>query len=545
MKLSVAIIVKNEERIICRCLDSVSLFADEIVVMDTGSTDQTKEWAAKYPQVKLYDSAKFTKDTHFSDFSFSEAKNEAIRRCTGDWILWWDADDFADDQNALRIRGLAETESRDHLLSFEIAYGSMRFEHCRMFPSGRDIEFDETHACHEFLVTSGLPIHRHREVVIQHLPGHKEVPSSVRNVAILEKDYFARGRADARTLFYLANAYGEIGKDVQAVEFYDRYLEVSRWPEERFFARLYKARSCGRLGNDAEAEREAYRAMAEDSRFAEAPCLLGDLFLKRGDKLRAAGWFQLALAIPWPADAVLFASQDMYGRYPQARLNDCGKESPACPEPPVAPDAPRPTAKPKLTVRFSLPEGRRDAVLAMFALAQVNARRQNVRFEVVVRDDWQRDMVTHFPWAETGDGPAVNLSLNGVTRWHVVERFCRQAGVIPQEVIAPDWTAKHDRRACQVLQWSDQSLGLGPLNTRVLRDVASFSEAVEVVADSKLVVCAGGWGMHIAEALGVPTIVVWDGLDPQTNGWPDQVNLAADVTSEDLMQAVRRLSNAN
>ena len=162
MLISAAIIVKNEEEVIERCLACVSLFADEIVVVDTGSTDKTKEIVAKNPKVKLFDSDHFGSWTHFSEFSFSIAKNEAVRKCTGKWICWWDADDFVDEENAAKIRKLAEDHDEVCLFSFNVKYGPLSFEHCRMFRSGHDIKFDEAHSVHEYLQypTSSNTLHR-------------------------------------------------------------------------------------------------------------------------------------------------------------------------------------------------------------------------------------------------------------------------------------------------------------------------------------------------------------------------------------------------
>ena len=54
MRISVCLIVKNEEDVIGRCLESVKGFADEIIVVDTGSGDKTKEFVSKFTD-KLYD----------------------------------------------------------------------------------------------------------------------------------------------------------------------------------------------------------------------------------------------------------------------------------------------------------------------------------------------------------------------------------------------------------------------------------------------------------------------------------------------------------
>ena len=68
--ISVCMIVKNEEKVLARCLDSLAGLWEELIIVDTGSTDKTKEIAAKYTD-KIYD---FTWTGNFSDarnFSFS------------------------------------------------------------------------------------------------------------------------------------------------------------------------------------------------------------------------------------------------------------------------------------------------------------------------------------------------------------------------------------------------------------------------------------------------------------------------------------------
>ncbi|MFM5888753.1 MAG: glycosyltransferase [Dolichospermum sp.] len=77
-------IVKNEENTLPRCLGSVKGFVDEIVVLDTGSTDKTPEIAEQFG-AKVY---------HFTwNNNFSSARNQALKYVTGDWILVLDADE--------------------------------------------------------------------------------------------------------------------------------------------------------------------------------------------------------------------------------------------------------------------------------------------------------------------------------------------------------------------------------------------------------------------------------------------------------------------
>lgn len=85
MKLSLAMIVKNEEANLPRCLNSVKDYVDEIVIADTGSTDKTKEIAASFG-AKVYD-FQWCND-------FSKARNFSIEQTTGDYILVLDADNI-------------------------------------------------------------------------------------------------------------------------------------------------------------------------------------------------------------------------------------------------------------------------------------------------------------------------------------------------------------------------------------------------------------------------------------------------------------------
>ena len=83
--LSLCMIVKDEEKNLNNCLSSCSSLFDEIIIVDTGSTDRTKEIAKKYTN-NIYD-FKWCDD-------FSKARNYSFSKATKEYIMWLDADDI-------------------------------------------------------------------------------------------------------------------------------------------------------------------------------------------------------------------------------------------------------------------------------------------------------------------------------------------------------------------------------------------------------------------------------------------------------------------
>lgn len=92
--ISVCMIVKSEEAVLARCLQDASMFADEIVILDTGSADHTREIASKYTD-RIYD---FT----WCD-DFAAARNASFEKATCDYVMWLDADDLINQANCEKI----------------------------------------------------------------------------------------------------------------------------------------------------------------------------------------------------------------------------------------------------------------------------------------------------------------------------------------------------------------------------------------------------------------------------------------------------------
>ncbi len=106
-KISALLITYNEEKNIQRYLDNVELFADEIIIVDSYSTDKTEEIASKHPKVK------FVK-RRFDNFT--NQKNYTLSLAQHDWVTFFDADE------ELSSRLIEELQSKVNLKSNNVAY---------------------------------------------------------------------------------------------------------------------------------------------------------------------------------------------------------------------------------------------------------------------------------------------------------------------------------------------------------------------------------------------------------------------------------------
>ena len=98
MEISLCMIVKNEENVIDRCLNCVKDVVDEMIIVDTGSTDNTIAKAESLG-AKIY-------NFQWID-DFAEARNFSFSKATKDYILWLDADDVLEEDDIVILKELA------------------------------------------------------------------------------------------------------------------------------------------------------------------------------------------------------------------------------------------------------------------------------------------------------------------------------------------------------------------------------------------------------------------------------------------------------
>ncbi|MBA2942390.1 glycosyltransferase [Paenibacillus sp. CGMCC 1.16610] len=210
--LSLCMIVKNEEKVLERCLDSVRDLVDEIIIVDTGSTDSTKEIARKYTD-------------HIYDFvwinDFSAARNKGIAKATGKWILIMDADEYIEqaDVHNLREMLINEEPRADVVLNIKIISFTgdslaesniLESTTDRIFPNHMGILFNRP--IHEQLVSiHSTALNRYPiSFRIYHTGYLKEVllekNKTERNMAIFDQ-MKKEGKFTAYDYFTLANEY--------------------------------------------------------------------------------------------------------------------------------------------------------------------------------------------------------------------------------------------------------------------------------------------------------------------------------------------------
>jgi glycosyltransferase involved in cell wall biosynthesis len=139
--ISLCMIVKNEERVLGDCLTSIKPWVDEIIVVDTGSTDRTVA-IAEESGARVF---------HFPwTDSFSEARNESLRHATGEWILWMDADDTIFPESGAKLRDaamLASEKVAGLIMQVRIPaaageYGETVVDHVKLFRNGIGLQFE-------------------------------------------------------------------------------------------------------------------------------------------------------------------------------------------------------------------------------------------------------------------------------------------------------------------------------------------------------------------------------------------------------------------
>jgi tetratricopeptide (TPR) repeat protein len=287
MRVSLCLIVKNEETNLPACLGSAADLVHEIIVVDTGSTDHTREVAARLG-ARVFDFA-------WCD-DFAAARNETLRHATGDWIFWLDADDRVDEENRRRLRTLfagLKNENIAYMMQCRCPSksGTTVVEHARLFRNHPAIRWQ--HRIHEQIVPAVQRLGgsvQATDVVIQHAGYQDEALHQrklERNLRLLQLAH-ADAPDDPWTLLNLGQNYLAFGRAVEALPLLRRSLERSQ-PGDFYVRKLYGqlARGYHQLGQRQEAVAICRAGLARYPDFGELLFLESQLLNELGDLVGA------------------------------------------------------------------------------------------------------------------------------------------------------------------------------------------------------------------------------------------------------------------
>lgn len=216
MKISLAMIVKNEESYIERCLESVKGLVDEIVIVDTGSTDNTISLIKQFLDVNLL---------HFNWCDdFSAARNYSIEHATGDYILVLDADEYIVSGTRYELENVMYKNYIGRIL-VDSRFQKGNQEHrtkayvSRFFP--KDIRY--TGIIHEQLVSDKSRVKL--DLKVKH-DGYFGTNKNERNIPLLLEEV-KRNPLDSYYLFQLGKELRISGRYKESFQFLKKAYEIT------------------------------------------------------------------------------------------------------------------------------------------------------------------------------------------------------------------------------------------------------------------------------------------------------------------------------
>lgn len=292
MKFSLCMIVKNESAVLANCLDSLRDIMDEIIIVDTGSTDNTKEIAEQYTP--------YVYDFEWKD-DFAAARNFAFSKATGDYIYSADADEVLDRENQNKLKNLKRAMMPEVEI-VQMIYVTEQINHPtenfardmrpKLFKRLR--EFTWIEPIHETININ--PVIFDSDIEIQHCPQGNH---SSRDFEVFEKTIEEKGTLSDRLMgMYIRELYkAGTEKDLEKAEmFFEKALVEKRAEGKELLCRQIIAvlLKIYRLSDNPVSMLKT--ALSEEATIPSAEmCMeLGYFFMKKEDFEEASEWFRRA-----------------------------------------------------------------------------------------------------------------------------------------------------------------------------------------------------------------------------------------------------------
>ncbi|MFF2482484.1 glycosyltransferase [Paenibacillus sp. NPDC058071] len=314
--ISLCMIVKDEEQVLERCLQSAAELVEEIVIVDTGSSDRTLEIAAKYTdRIFAFD---WIED-------FGAARNYSFEQATKDYILWLDADDWLQETDREAFLALKssldpaiDAVSMNYIVAFDPHGGAAAVvKRHRLVKRSRQFRWVER--VHEYLQVDGKIVTS--DIAVSH---GRTLASGTRNLRIYES-MLAQGESFTdRQLLHYGMELTANGRYRHAIEAFGKCLDNHGGYFES------KADCCDRIAHCyhqlGEQENELHallRLFQYDVPRADYACRIAYFFQENEDVMKAIHWYRLALKLEKPENRQFGVNEAAWTWLPHLQLVAC------------------------------------------------------------------------------------------------------------------------------------------------------------------------------------------------------------------------------
>lgn len=317
ISISLCMIVKNEEKTLGRCLDSIKDIVDEINIIDTGSTDKTKEIALSYTD-RVYD-FKWCDD-------FAKARNFSFSKATKEYIMWLDADDVILPKDREKLKKLKENLDKTidivmfkyNLNLDENGVPALSYNRERLLK--RDKKYIWKSPIHEAIELTGKI--EYMDIAVTHKKEANNNPK--RNLNIFENMLKKGIKLDARQTFYYARELYYNEEYEKAEKYFLEFMQDEKgFVENKISACLDMYQLYLKLSKEEKAIQSLFKSFLYDTPRAEVCCNIA-AFLFNKEKYEAAiYWYNQAGQKTFNVNSAGFYIKDCYDYIPYIGLCVC------------------------------------------------------------------------------------------------------------------------------------------------------------------------------------------------------------------------------
>lgn len=311
--LSLCMIVKNEQEVLARCLKSCKNLFDEIIIVDTGSSDNTVKIAQKFTN-KIY-------NFEWCD-DFSAARNFAFSKAKSKYIMWLDADDVIPCKSLKKLLELKPNLTKDvYMLKYDIAFNGNKptFSYFRERIIKNCPQAKWQGVVHECITPFGQI--EKLDISIQHKKIKTEV--STRNLDIYKKTSKQRPLTP-REQYYYGRELFDHKQYKKCYRILNNFVKSGLGWQENVIDALILMSYCQRnLNCNTKAFECLFKAFEYDSPRANVCCNIGDIFLSQKKYHLAIYWYNLATTCPDESHKGGFVQPQYFNYYPYLQMCFC------------------------------------------------------------------------------------------------------------------------------------------------------------------------------------------------------------------------------